>query len=63
MQQKRQDIVEEALAIIRAFESRKEGIRLSVHRRNRSISRLFYIALGALLVTALSFILRVSLFR
>ncbi len=63
MQQKRQDIVEEALAIIRAFESRKGSNRATVRRRKWDVSRLFYIALGALFATALSFILSVSLFR
>jgi hypothetical protein len=63
MQQKRQDIVEEALAIIRAFESRKGVVRTPVNHRKTTLNRLFYIALGALFATALSFILRVSLFR
>ncbi len=60
MQQKRQDIVEEARAIIRAFENRSQPVR---KRSKRAILPFLYGAVGFLSATILSFVLRVSLFR
>ena len=60
MQQKRQDIVEEARAIIRAFESRK---RPAYKQARKSLFPFLYGALGFLSATVLGFVLRVSLFR
>lgn len=60
MQQKRQDIVEEARAIIRAFEGRKQPV---YKRARKPLFPFLYGAIGFLSATALGFVLRVSLFR
>lgn len=60
MQQKKRDIVEEARAIIRAFENRKQPVK---KRSKPSLLPLLYGAAGFLSATVLSFVLRVSLFR
>lgn len=63
MQQKKQDIVEEARAIIQAFENRgRKKVRTKALRLSRFFP-LFYGALGFLSAALLAIVLRVSLFR
>ena len=60
MQQKKRDIVEEARAIIRAFENRSEPIG---KRPLRRFLPFLYGVVGFLSATLMGFVLRVSLFR
>lgn len=60
MQQKKQDIVEEARAIIRAFDNKKHPVK---KRSPSQFLPFLYGAAGFLSATILSFVLRVSLFR